>query len=130
MKNYREVLTSPEVVQIGVRLSRFERGEISYKTLDTIIKEVGIFVTPIFIDIDTKKMSLVKCNEIRTRIINGKILPSDVDHYVMSTSRHSSLLVKYDKTMAYVLASYGDEVAKKELAVMKAKELVKRKIEK
>ena len=36
---------------------------------------------------------------------------------------------KYDKIMVSVLASYGDEVAKKELAVMNAKELVKRKVE-
>ena len=47
----------------------------------------------------------------------------------MSNSRYAGVSVKYDKIMVSVLASYGDEVAKKELAVMKAKELVKRKVE-
>lgn len=129
-KNYREVLTSPEVMQIGFRLSKFERGEVSYQIFETLMKDAGISVTPIFVDIDSKKMSLVKCHELKNRILSGKVLPSDVDHYVMSNSRYAGVSVKYDKIMVSVLASYGDEVAKKELAVMKAKELVKRKVEK
>ena len=68
-------------------------------------------------------------DELKNRILSGKVLPSDVDHYVMSNSRYAGVSVKYDKIMVSVLASYGDEVAKKELAVMKAKELVKRKVE-
>ena len=64
-KNYREVLTSPEVMQIGFRLSKFERGEVSYQIFETLMKDAGISVTPIFVDIDTKKMSLVKCHELK-----------------------------------------------------------------
>ena len=54
ISNYRDVLTSTEVVQIGYRLSKFERGEISYKIFETLMADVGVMVTPVFVNVDVK----------------------------------------------------------------------------
>ena len=124
ISNYREVLTSPEVVQIGYRLSMFERGEISYEIFDILMNDVGIMVTPIFREIDIKNLSQSELTHLRGRINSKEFKPSDIEYYVMSSERHPAFRVRHDRDMIKTLAEYGDPKAKRTFELIKKKEVL------
>ena len=113
ISNYRDVLTSTEVVQIGYRLSKFERGEISYKIFETLMADVGVMVTPVFVNVDVKKLTQSELMHLRGRITSKELSPRDIEYYVMSSKRHPAFRVRHDREMIKTLAEYGDPKAKR-----------------
>lgn len=124
ISNYRDVLTSVEVVQIGYRLAKFVRGEISYKVFETLMGDVGVTVSPEFVEIDPKKLSLSELTHLRGRINSKEFKPGDIECYVMSSKRHPAFRVRHDRDMIKTLAEYGDPKAKKTLELIKKKEVL------
>lgn len=122
--DYKQILTAPEVVQIGYRLSKFERGEISYKVFDILMKDVGIQVTPVFVEVDMSKLSGRELLELKSRINFKELKPSDIDHYIVSTPRHKDFIVRHDRTMIKTLAEYGDPKAQRTMQMIKTREVL------
>jgi len=124
ISNYRDVLTSTEVVQIGYRLSKFERGEISYKIFETLMADVGVMVTPVFVNVDVKKLTQSELMHLRGRITSKELSPRDIEYYVMSSKRHPAFRVRHDREMIKTLAEYGDPKAKRTYELIKKKEVL------
>ena len=124
ISNYRDVLTSTEVVQIGYRLSKFERGEISYKIFETLMADVGVMVTPVFVNVDVKKLTQSELMHLRERITSKELSPRDIEYYVMSSKRHPAFRVRHDREMIKTLAEYGDPKAKRTYELIKKKEVL------
>ena len=121
---YRDILTSTEVVQIGYRLAKFERGEINYKIFEKLMIDIGVRVSPVFRKVNTKDLSYEEAMNLRGRINSREFRPRDIEYYVMSNKRHPAFRVRHDREMIKTLAEYGDPKAKRTLELLKKRDVL------
>lgn len=115
MKMYDEILSNDDIVKLGLIIKNFEKGFYDYKTLVYNMKEMGVDIFPVTIDLSKKKMTIKDEDEIKTRFERQQFKPDDIRYFVISSSTYSNIIIRYDISMIRVLAHYGDLDSQKHL---------------
>ncbi len=111
---YSEILSSDEIIRLGLILKKFENGMYDYKTLVHNMNEIGINIFPITIDL-SKIVRIKDAKEAKTRFESLQFRPDDIRYFVISSSTYSNVIIRYDRTMIEALANYGDLDSQKTL---------------
>lgn len=107
---YGEILDNQDIVRIGLLLSKFNKGEITYTEFQEEMKREGIDLSVKLID--SKRIKLLKnYNEFERRVETNTIIAKDVDRYFGVDKNGIKFQFSYDRTMINALAEYGDEYA-------------------
>lgn len=107
---YGEILDNQNIVRIGLLLSKFNKGEITYTEFQEEMKREGIDLSVKLID--SKRIKLLKnYNEFEKRVETNTIIAKDVDRYFGVDKKGIKFQFSYDRTMINALAEYGDEYA-------------------
>lgn len=107
---YGVILSKKEIVNVGLVISSFENGKISYRKLEEEFSQLGINVIPLLKGCrNAKKIWQV---EYFNKLNSSKILtPRDIDGYILSFDEYKNILVRYDRYMLENLYEFGDENA-------------------
>lgn len=107
---YGELLDSQEIVQIGLILTEFNLGKISYLDFKNKMKSIGYDVQAQPID-SSKLMRLRDAQSLEERIKNNTIEARDIRRYVATSESCGEIFFVYDRLMIDNLAEYGEEHA-------------------
>ena len=107
---YGDVLDNQEVVNIGLLLSDFKSGTLTYTEFKEKMTLLGYELDVQLVD--SKRIRLLKdVQEFNQRVESNQLLSKDVNKYVAKTKEGYELYFNYDRTMIEALANYGDEKA-------------------
>lgn len=107
---YGELLDSQEIIQIGLILTEFNLGKISYLDFKNKMKSIGYDVQAQPID-SSKLMRLRDAESLEERIKNNTIEARDIRRYVATSESCGEIFFVYDRLMIDNLAEYGEEHA-------------------
>lgn len=110
MVYYGDVLDNQEVVDIGLLLSDFKNGTLTYTDFKNKMSLLGYELDVKLMD--SKKIRLLKdVSAFRRRVETNQILSKDVERYIAKTEAGYEIYFNYDRVMINALADYGDERA-------------------
>lgn len=107
---YGELLDNQEIVQIGLILTDFNLGRITYLDFKNKMKSIGYDVQAQPID-SSKLMRLKDAQSLEERIKNNTIEAKDIRRYVATSESCGEIFFVYDRLMIDNLAEYGEEHA-------------------
>lgn len=107
---YGELFDSQEIVQIGLILTEFNSGSITYLEFKDKMKNIGYDVQAQPID-SSKLMRLKDAQSLEERIKNNTIQARDIRSYVATSENCGEIFFVYDRLMIDNLAEYGEEHA-------------------
>lgn len=107
---YGELLDNQEIVQIGLILTDFNLGRITYLDFKNKMKSIGYDVQAQPID-SSKLMRLRDAQSLEERIKNNTIEAKDIRRYVATSENCGEIFFVYDRLMIDNLAEYGEEHA-------------------
>ncbi len=111
---YGDVFDNQEIINIGLLLSDFKNGSLTYSDFKEKMALLGYELDVSVVD--TKRFKLLKdVEDFKRRVESNQILSKDVDKYIAKTKDGNEVYFNYDRKMIEVLASYGDEKAQKVL---------------
>ncbi len=107
---YAELLSSEEIVDIGLVLTEFQKGNISYFEFQRKMKVLGYDVKAQPID-SSRLKRLKDAQSLEERIKNNTIEARDIHRYLATGEKCGEIFFVYDRIMIDRLAEYGDEYA-------------------
>lgn len=107
---YGELLSNEEIVEIGLILTEFNLGNITYLEFKDRMSAIGYTVNAQ--PIDSSKLKLLKdAQTLEEKIKNNTIEARDVHRYFASSEKTGDIFFVYDRLMIDRLAEYGEEHA-------------------
>lgn len=107
---YGELLGNEEIVQIGLILTEFKKGNINYLEFKQQMKVIGYDVQAQPID-SSKLKRLKDAESLEDRVKNNTIEDRDINRYLATNENVGEIFFVYDRLMIDRLADYGEEYA-------------------
>lgn len=115
---YGEVLDSSEILKVGLVLSEFKNGFITYLEFKEKMRELGYELEVELIDSSRLKL-LRNVNEFQERVKNNTIIAKDINNYFGIDRNGMKFKFSYDRRMIDVLAEHGNVQAMEILESLK-----------
>lgn len=107
---YGDILDSQEILNIGLLLSDFKDGKITYLEFQMKMKEIGFDLDVKLID--SRRIKIIKnYDAFNERVSTGAILNTDVDKYLAVGENGIQFYFSYDRNMIELLADNGNSHA-------------------
>lgn len=107
---YSDILDSSEILRIGLILSEFKSGTITYLEFQTKMREIGYELEVELIDSSRLKL-LRNVNEFKERVRSNTMIAKDINSFFAIDKNGIKFKFSYDRRMIDVLAEHGDEHA-------------------
>ena len=104
---YGDILDDKDILNIGLLLSEFKDGKITYADFQYRMRNYGLELSVKLID--SSRIKLLRAyNEFNERVANNTILDKDVDKFIVEDKNGLKFQFSYDRKMIEVLADAGD----------------------
>lgn len=104
---YGDILDDKDILNIGLLLSEFKDGKITYSDFQYRMRNYGLELSVKLID--SSRIKLLRAyNEFNERVANNTILDKDVDKFIVEDKNGLKFQFSYDRKMIEVLADAGD----------------------
>ena len=104
---YGDILDDKDILNIGLLLSEFKDGKITYADFQYRMRNYGLELSVKLID--SSRIKLLRAyNEFNERVSNNTILDKDVDKFIVEDKNGLKFQFSYDRKMIEVLADAGD----------------------
>lgn len=104
---YGDLLDSSEILKIGLILSEFKHGVITYLEFKDKMRELGYELDVELIDSSRLKL-LKSVNEFQERVSNNTIIAKDINSFFGIDKNGVKFKFSYDRRMVDVLAENGN----------------------
>ena len=104
---YGDILDNQEILNIGLLLSDFKNGKITYSDFQYKMRNYGLELSVQLIDSNRIKL-LRAYNEFNDRVANNTLLDQDIAKFIAEDRNGVKFQFSYDRKMIEVLAEYGD----------------------
>jgi hypothetical protein len=104
---YGDILDDKDILNIGLLLSEFKDGKITYADFQYRMRNYGLELSVKLID--SSRIKLLRAyNEFNERVANNTILDKDIDKFIVEDKNGLKFQFSYDRKMIEVLADAGD----------------------
>ena len=104
---YGDILDNQEILNIGLLLSEFKEGKITYADFQYRMRNYGLELSVNLIDPSRIKL-LRAYNEFNERVANNTILDKDIARFIAEDRNGVKFQFSYDRKMIEVLAEAGN----------------------
>ena len=104
---YDKALTDNEILLYSQMVDRFKNGEIDFANLKSMFLDYGIKIEAIPKDYSKKMMTVIEANTIKKRILDEKFLYSDINYFILNSSKFKNVVFRIDYKAIEILANYG-----------------------